>query len=316
MVLCAIGLESGVANAQSWPQSTLFNQSPLRLNPASSGNLYSLDASASVRKQWQGLEGSPTTTQFAVGAPVYIANAGVSFGFERDEIGLQSVNLFRGGLSYKVFSKNDLSISAGGAVTYRQASLDATGLRTDNGVYENGIISHFDNLLPIVDQSNSSLGFDAGLEVKWKDTRLGVSVLDLNEPVSEWSGVNRKWSRTILTHLNTLIPVAELLDIEASALLQVDQSSVQTVVNATAWYNNNIGLGSALRGYDGNTLDAVSILLGWRPNEKITLAYAYDVGLSTLARSHQGSHEVVLRYVMTDPIGKGKLPPIIFNPRL
>ena len=314
LVLMSMG--SGTVNAQSWPQSTLWNQSPLRLNPASSGNLYSLDASASVRKQWQDLEGSPTSTQFAIGAPVYIANAGVSIGYERDEIGLQSVNLFRAGLAYKVFSKDELSISVGGAITYRQAALDAGALRTETGTYDNGIISHFDNLLPVNDQSNSSTGFDAGLEIKWRETRIGVSVLDLNEPVSEWSGVNRKWSRTILTHANTFIPVAELIDIEASILMQVDQSSVQSVVSATAWYDNNIGLGSALRGYDGNTLDAVSILLGWRPNEKITLAYAYDVGLSTLARSHQGSHEVVLRYVMIDPIGKGKLPPIIFNPRL
>ncbi len=310
------GFGGNIAYAQSWPQSTIWNQSPLRLNPASSGNLFSLDASATLRKQWQDIEGSPTTTQFAVGAPIYIANAGVSIGFERDEIGLQSVNLFRGGLAYKVFSKDELSVSVGGAVTYRQASLDGSGLRTDNGTYANGIISHFDNLLPVTDQSNSSIGFDAGLEIKWKETRIGLSLLDINEPISTWSGVNRKWSRTILTHANTIVPVAELIDIEASMMLQIGQSTTQTVVNATAWYNNNIGVGSAFRGYDGNTLDAVSLILGWRPSQKITLAYAYDFGLSKLVRSHQGSHEVVLRYVMTDPIGRGKLPPIIFNPRL
>lgn len=305
-----------IANAQSWPQSSLWNQSALRLNPASSSNLYSLDASASLRRQWQDVDGAPATSQLSVGAPVYIANAGVSIGFERDEIGLQAVNLLRGGLSYNVYKSDELSVSVGGAVTYRQATLDGSRLRTDDGIYSNGITTHFDDLLPLTEQASSSLGFDAGLEIKWKETRIGVSMLDLNEPVSNWSGVNRKWSRTILTHANTLIPVAELIDIEASALLQVGQNSMQTAVNTTVWYNNNIGIGGSLRGYGGNTLDAVSLLIGWRPSEKITLAYAYDFGLSTLVRSHQGSHEVVLRYVMKEPIGRGKLPPIIFNPRL
>jgi len=302
--------------AQNWPQSSLWNQSAMRLNPAVSGNLYSLDASASLRRQWEGLEGAPATTQVSVGAPVYIANAGVSFGIERDQIGLQAVNLLRGGLSYKVFEKDDVSVSVGGAVTYRQATLDGSGLRTSDGTYANGIVTHFDDLLPLTEQASSSIGFDGGLEIKWKETRIGVSMLDLNEPVSNWSGVNRKWSRTILTYANTLLPVSELVDLEASALFQVGQNSMQAAVNATAWYNNNIGVGGSLRGYDRNTLDAVSLLIGWRPSEKITLAYAYDFGLSTLVRSHQGSHEVVLRYVMKDPIGRGKLPPIIFNPRL
>ena len=320
MVLLSVLTLSGIltkeGHSQSWPQATLWNQSPLRLNPASSANLYTLDASASLRRQWQGIEGAPATTQFAVGAPVYIANAGVSLGFERDEIGLQAVNLLRGALAYKVFEKNDLSISAGGAVTYRQASLDGAGLRTSDGTYANGIITHFDDLLPVGDQASTSLGFDAGFEIKWKETRLGVSMLDLNEPISNWSGVDRKWSSTILTYASTLLPVSELLDIEANALLQMSERSMQASINLTAWYDNNIGVGSAFRGYSRNTLDAVSLLIGWRPSEKITLAYAYDFGLSTLVRSHQGSHEVVIRYVMKDPIGRGKLPPVIFNPRL
>ncbi|MFK8055690.1 MAG: PorP/SprF family type IX secretion system membrane protein [Saprospiraceae bacterium] len=316
VLFIGIAVSANVVSAQSWPQSSLWNQSPLRLNPASSGNLYSLDASAGLRRQWQGIQGAPSSTQFTVGAPVYIANAGISLGFERDEVGLQVVNLFRGGLAYKVFEKDELSVSLGGAVTYRQASLNGAGLRTSDGTYANGIVTHFDNLLPIGEQASSSLGFDGGIEIKWKETKVGVSLLDLNEPTSNWSGVNRKWSRTILTHASTLVPVAELVDIEASALLQIGTNTMQSAASITAWYDNNIGVGSSLRGYSGNTLDAVSLLIGWKPSNKITLAYAYDFGLSTLVRSHQGSHEVVVRYVMIDPIGRGKLPPIIFNPRL
>jgi hypothetical protein len=175
---------------------------------------------------------------------------------------------------------------------------------------------HYDNLLPIGEQNGSTIGVDAGLEFKWKESRIGFSVLDVNEPVSDWNGVNRTWSPTYLAHASSMLAVAELIELELNAIAQLGRGPMQAAVNLTAWYDNNIGVGSALRSYSGTTLDAVSLLVGWRPTEKITLAYAYDFGLSALSRSHDGSHEVVFRYVMQEPIGRGKLPPVIFNPRL
>ena len=313
LVLCVVLAKAVMA--QSWPQHTYWNQSPLRLNPASAANLYSLDMSATYRRQWTGLEGAPTTTQAAIGAPVYFTNSGIGFGFERDEVGVHSISLFRLQLSQQLIERDNFSLAVGAAGSYRSTQLDGRALRTQTGSYGAGFEAHLDDLLPATTQSGSSVGFDVGLEATFGETRVGLSVLDVNEPTSELNQVNRVWHRTILVQMASLLPVAEYIDLEASVIAQTDLAVTQTQAAVTAWYSGNIGAGAAFRGFDASSLDAVSLLIGWRPNPTVTLAYSYDYGLSDLQRAHDGSHEVIFRYVMSSPIGKGQLPPIIFNPR-
>ena len=305
----------GLAVAQSWPQHTLWTESPLRLNPASGANLYSLDASASYRRQWVGLEGAPSTTQAAVGAPLYIVGGGASLGFEYDEVGAHEQSLVRGALSYGVYDRDDWRVSVGAGVTYRSVRLDGSRLRTADGEYVDQL-NHFDDLLPVAGVSGSALGVDLGVEATWRETTFGVSFLDANGPVSQLDeGPGRRYAPTVLAYGMSVLPVAELIDLEGSALVQTDGATWQTQLGARAWYDRNIALGAALRGYSGATLDAVSLLVSWRPSPGLTFGYAYDYGLSTLQQVHDGSHEVVIRYVMRDPIGKGQLPPAIYNPR-
>lgn len=314
-VALLLGALASSAYGQSWPQHTLWTESPLRLNPASGANLYSLDASASYRRQWAGLEGAPSTTQAAVGAPIYIVGAGASLGFEFDQVGAHEQALIRGALSYGVYARDDWRVSVGAGVTYRSVRLDGSALRTADGEYVDQF-NHFDDLLPRAGVSGSAVGIDLGAEATWRETTFGVSVLDVNGPVSQLDeGPGRRYAPTVLAYGLTVLPVAELIDLEGSALAQTDGTTWQTQLGARAWYDRNIALGAALRGYSGSTLDAVSLLVGWRPSPGLTFGYAYDYGLSTLQQAHDGSHEVVIRYVMRDPIGKGKLPPAIYNPR-
>ena len=50
-------------------------------------------------------------------------------------------------------------------------------------------------------------------------------------------------------------------------------------------------------------------------NEHYTLSYAYDIGLSALRGSHEGTHEILLNYNLNKLIGAGLPPKIIYNPR-
>ena len=79
--------------------------------------------------------------------------------------------------------------------------------------------------------------------------------------------------------------------------------------------NDNIFGGGSYRGYNAVTGDAVAIILGLKLSEKVRFAYAYDVTVSNLNTVSNGSHEVMLNYNFGKPIGQGKLPPIIYNPR-
>jgi hypothetical protein len=80
-------------------------------------------------------------------------------------------------------------------------------------------------------------------------------------------------------------------------------------------YNENIFAGASFRGYRTESLDAVAFLAGFRLSEKLTLHYAYDLTISNLNAVSNGSHELLLNYNLGKPIGKGRPPKIIYNPR-
>jgi hypothetical protein len=92
-------------------------------------------------------------------------------------------------------------------------------------------------------------------------------------------------------------------------------SQTQIDFSLTTRYNENIFVGTSFRGYHSESLDAVALIGGFKLNEKITIGYSYDLTLSNLSTVSNGSHEILINYNLGKPIGKGKPPKIIYNPR-
>ncbi len=304
------------ALAQRWPQQSWWQQSPERLNPAASANAYSLSATGFLRQQYNNLPGAPTTIGLTIASPIYIVNAGGALSVERDQIGVQEVTQARGSLAFAALSRENLRVSVGFGASLKNSRINGQDLRTDDGDYGGGLIDHRDGILPNGGISATTLGLDAGVAVTFGETQVGVSVLDLNAPSDEYETLSVTWPRTYLAFATTTLPINEALDLQLSAIAQNDTRTTQTQVAAFGWYNGNIGAGAAFRGFGSTSLDAASLLLGWRASPVLTFAYAYDVGLSELSDAHDGSHEISVRFELANPIGKGKLPPLIYNPRL
>ena len=315
LALCTLGC-AGDALAQNWPQQTWWTQSLSRLNPAVSANAYTLSGTGFLRRQWVNLPGAPTTTGLTVASPVYRYDMGGALAIERDAIGAQAVTQARGSVAYAPIARENFRLSVGAGVSFRASALDGRELRTAEGTYRGSVFDHRDQLLPTNEVSASSLGVDAGVAVAFGETEIGVSVLDVNAPVAEYEGLNVAFTRTLLGFATTTLPVGEVLDVQLSAIVQNDTRTTQAQASAFAWYNGNIGVGAAFRGLGEASIDAASALLGWRASPTLTFAYAYDLGLSSISEAHDGSHEISVRFELSTPIGKGKLPPVIFNPRL
>ena len=80
-------------------------------------------------------------------------------------------------------------------------------------------------------------------------------------------------------------------------------------------YNEKFLAGTSFRGYNANSIDAVAIIAGIKLGENISMAYAYDLTLSGLNAVSYGTHEIMLNYNLNKPVGKGRPPKIIYNPR-
>ena len=312
--LAAAGLAE--VSAQSWPQMSWWSIEPARVNPAAPAQSFTLAGTGYLRRQWLNLPGSPTTVGATVSAPVYRIRGGAAFSVERDQIGSFAVTQLRASGSYSVLRKRNYDVSIGVGGNYRDISLDGEALRTDDGTYAGGQVNHRDPILPQGTVTASTLGVDLGASLQFGETQVGASVLDVNAPVGSFAGFGMQWPRQFTAYAKTTLPVAERLDLQVGGLLYSDRRLTQIQVHAFGWYGGNIGAGVAFRGFGANMRDAITLLLSWRASETLTFAYAYDAGLSALKSAHEGSHEIVVRYALPSAIGRGRLPPVIYSPRL
>jgi len=74
-------------------------------------------------------------------------------------------------------------------------------------------------------------------------------------------------------------------------------------------------LGMGFRGYSGNSIDALTVFMGLKISEHLSIAYGFDVTLSALNAVSSGSHELVLKYNLNKLVGVGLPPPVIYSPR-
>jgi hypothetical protein len=105
------------------------------------------------------------------------------------------------------------------------------------------------------------------------------------------------------------------LSVRPSFLAKTDFSVTQIEISSVFNWRDNIFAGASFRGVSKDARDAVIVLAGWQINERSTVAYAYDIPLSALQAANRGSHELMLRYSLNKPVGRGVLPPVIYNPR-
>jgi type IX secretion system PorP/SprF family membrane protein len=302
---------------QQAAQYSLYMLNPYGSNPAAAGLEKTLVATGGFRSQWVGLEGSPTTQYINVSLPLSILSSGVGISVENESIGA------RRGLSAKAsynFIKKigDAQLSFGASAGILQGAIDGAQLRTPSGDYTQGVIDHQDRFLNSVNVNGIVPTFDGGIFFKNNSLDLGVSIANLTEPkltldkqVVTQLQLKRHYSVYASTHFALFAGFVA----HPSVFLRSDGKQTQVDFSTIFRYDNNFFIGTTFRGYSNSTQDALVVLGGFKLNPKMTIAYGYDITLSALKTVNTGSHELVLQYNIGRELGKGKLPPIIYNPR-
>ena len=93
------------------------------------------------------------------------------------------------------------------------------------------------------------------------------------------------------------IALGKKLSFMPSALVETDLKQVQANVSGTFTIIDNILAGIAFRGYNKNTIDALSLIFGFR-YKGLQFVYSYDANLSYLTNFNSGSHELSVNYVI------------------
>lgn len=303
--------------AQQTPQYSLYMLNPYGANPAAAGLDKTLVATGGFRSQWVGLEGNPTTQYINVSVPLSILSSGIGIAVENESIGARRGLSAKASYSFiRQMGDGQLAIGASGGIL--QGALDGSKLRTPEGDYNQGVIDHQDKFLNSVNVNGTVPIFDAGVYFKTSKLDVGLVVSNLNEPtltldkqVVTQLRLKRHYSALVATHFNLFAGFT----MHPSVFVQSDGVQTQANFSTILRYDNNFFVGSTFRGYSTTTQDALVVLGGFQLNPKLTVAYAYDISLSALKTVNNGSHEIVLQYNLGRAFGKGKLPPIIYNPR-
>lgn len=305
------------ANAQQVTQYSMYMLNPYSVNPAIAGTEKTMQANAGYRTQWVGIVGNPKTMFANVALPLSIIGSGVGISFQNESIGARTGLMAKASYSY-IKKMGDAQISFGVAAGIVQGALDGNKLRTPDGDYTQGTPDHRDNLLSLATIRGIVPTFDAGIFYKSEKIEGGISVVNVSEPKLKLDGaktVDALLKRGYLALLMGHFDLFSNITVHPSVLVKSDATQTQIDFSTFFKYDDNIFLGASFRGYNKNSVDAVAILGGLKLNPKLTLAYSYDLGLSDLKNVTQGSHEIMLQYNLGKEFGKGKLPPIIYNPR-
>ncbi|MFN0034419.1 MAG: type IX secretion system membrane protein PorP/SprF [Saprospiraceae bacterium] len=312
--LCSIGWLA----AQQVPQYSLYALNPYAHNPAYAGLENTLVATGVYRQQWSGLQGAPATQHINAHLPIYAISSGVGLRVENDVIGAHNTTQAILSYSYQVEWSRNALLSFGLSAGWLQYSLDGTKLRAPEGTYAEPSFSHNEPVLPMGKAQVGAPLFEAGVFLQSKKLEVGVSA----QPVfatklkATSSGVFRLQPvQHYFLYSAYALSLGENLTLKPSVLVKSDLAETQIEVSAMARWHENTFAGVSMRGFGKSSRDAAVLFIGFKLNEKTTLAYAFDIPLSPLSTAHRGSHELLLCYSLNKPIGVGKLPPVIYNPR-
>ncbi|MFN0215985.1 MAG: type IX secretion system membrane protein PorP/SprF [Saprospiraceae bacterium] len=304
--------------AQQVSQYSLYALNPFAHNPAYAGLENTLVATGVYRQQWSGLSGAPATQHVNAHLPVYALSSGVGLRIENDVIGAHSTTMGIMSYSYQIDLRRNALLSFGLSAGLLQYKLDGTKLRAPEGTYVEPNFSHNELVLPEGKVSASSPVFEAGAFLQSKKWELGVSA----QPVFATKlkdkgngGFGLQPVQHYFLYSAYTFRFGENLSLKPSGLVKSDLKETQIEISAMARWRENTFAGVSMRGFGKTTTDAAVLFVGFKLNDKTSLAFAYDIPLSALNAANRGSQELLIRYSLNRPIGVGKLPPIIYNPR-
>jgi type IX secretion system PorP/SprF family membrane protein len=270
---------------QQEPQYTQYMFNPTVINPAYAGSTGYGSLFSMYRAQWVGLEGSPRTMNLGYHQPIENSHLGIGANLLRDEIGPTSTTFAAVDVSYTIAFANESRLAFGIKAGGEFFNIDNQKLKNfnpDDPFLQQNMVNQF------------SPNIGVGLYYYTENSYLGLSVPRLLETrfydAIAYSETTRRQHVYLvggkvydLTY-NLKFKPAFVSKIVAGAPLQLD-------LTANFLYNERFTVGVAYR-----WSAAVSALVGFKVNNRLSIGYGYDRETTRLANFNSGSHELFLQF--------------------
>jgi type IX secretion system PorP/SprF family membrane protein len=278
-----------VSFAQQDPLSTMFMTNPFALNPALAGTNNYFQVISSNRFQWVGFTDAPITNSMSLYGPLEKYPMGWGATIKYDVTSPTSRGTIHGSYSYQYNINEDMNISAGLNIGIMQYKIDQSK------------ITMHDEGDPIINNKENYYIPDANIGFYfWSATYNAGLVIThvLNNKINigaEPSGDSRLKPHFYLTGGYKYYYNREWAFEPGLVLKKVWPAPFQLDFNIRAWYRNMMWTGLSYR-----TQEAISIMVGYIWDRKISIGYSYDLVLNPLGAHNFGSHEIMLGYRFND----------------
>jgi type IX secretion system PorP/SprF family membrane protein len=284
-----------LASGQQDAMFTKYMFNSLYFNPAYAGSQGNWDMNASFRRQWLGIEGSPSTILISGEGALPRNNIGLGLTLLHDQIGIERRTDVSTNYSY-IMDLGSGRLLAGikaGLAMYR---LDFTDLQVDPGdpYYAQNV-------------SPANLYFGAGLMYQTDLFFIGVAspniaAVDLNANDLFPSFVKTHF----YAHAGAWIPMGESgMQFRPSFMVSFQEAApIQAHLNAGFLFNEYFGAGLSYR-----TGDALNASVTIYPTEQLRVGLGYDFTLSGLQDISGSTFEIMVGYSF------GEQVTMIENPR-
>lgn len=277
-----------MAYGQKEPQYTQYMYNIGSFNPAYVGTVEAPDITGLYRVQWSGIPGSPRTLRFGTNVPFSNGKNGMGFNVVSDKLGPTSQTYIDIAYSYQLNLDDNTKLSFG---------IDAGGSLLDVDYTKGDFENPNEPLLNGADTFNKFYPMIGAGVFMYQD----IWYLGLSIPNFLTNGIYADEVADIVedkVQFNFIggyvFDLSESLKFKPAFLLNYLKGSPLNVnLSANFLLDEKVTLGASYR-WD----NAISGLAGLQVSNSIFLGYSYDYNTNGLGEYSQGSHEVILKFLL------------------
>lgn len=283
--------------AQNYLYSSQYMFNKILLNPGYTGFNEQLEISTQIKKQWVGFEGAPSSQIITAQMPVTGKNVGLGVVMINDKIGVSQHQELSINYAYRLLtSKGILSFGMNFGYTYASHSYEKLQLsQIDDPVFGQG-------------ERKYSPNFGFGTYFESELFYAGLSIMHLvNNSTFNAQTIDNSLGDKRHYYLNAgyTFAINQVQFLPSTMIKYTEGSFMEFDINTNIYFNDYAGIGITYK-----SLNAVSMLLALNIQNKMHIAYSYDIATSKIRHVQNGSHEIIFRgIIQTNKKRK------VYNPR-
>lgn len=304
---------STVLVAQQEQQYTQFMYNKLGLNPGYAGSTDAGCLTAIYRKQWIGLDGSPSTQMLSYNTPLLNKRVGVGLSLLRNSIGIENRITLEGTYAYRIqVGRGTLGIGIMASVRRRAVDWADPRLKGTQPIgADNGITGGF----------QSKWLFNVGVGAYYATNRFYVGaslprMLNNNIDFSEIGNVLSKEVNHGYLMSGLMINVNDKIKLQPQLLIKYAKNSpLDFDANLMAIFLDKFNVGATYRAGGSKEVgigESIDVIAGAQLTNNLMFALSYDFTLSDIKSYSNGSVEAILRYCLGKSEGKEFVNPRFF----